>query len=214
MRPFFSSSFIRLVAILLATALLGACSKAKVDALPSGSVVLALGDSLTAGKGVTPEEAWPSLLAKRTGWVMINGGISGDTSDDAMQRLPDLLDEHKPVMVLVMLGGNDMLRHIPEAKTIANLENILDQISKHGAKAVLLATPRPSAAGAIFQNLSAADFYPGVAERHKLPLIKNAMAEVLSDPKMKGDPLHPNAAGHALFAEKIREELNQIGYIR
>lgn len=204
----------RLMVVLAAMVLLGACSKAKEEPLPPGSRILALGDSLTAGNGVTGEQAWPSLLANKTGWVAINGGISGDTSEDAMQRLPDLLDEHKPVLVLVMLGGNDMLRHIPEAKTIANLENILDQVKKSGAKTVLLGTPRPSAAGAIFQKLSAADFYQVLADKHKLPLIKDAMADVLSNPKMKVDPLHPNAAGHALFAEKILNKLKSIGYIR
>ncbi|MDP1896473.1 MAG: arylesterase, partial [Sulfurimicrobium sp.] len=176
--------------------------------------VLALGDSLTAGNGVSPEQAWPSLLAGRTGWVVVNGGVSGDTSGAALQRLPALLEEHRPVLVLVALGGNDMLRQLPQAETIANLDRILARIKAHGARAVLLATPRPSAAGAVFKNLSAADFYQDVADRHKLPLIRDALAEVLSNPEMKGDPLHPNAAGHTLLAEKLFAELKSIGYAR
>jgi lysophospholipase L1-like esterase len=200
--------------LLAAMCLLAACGKTKETALPAGSRVLALGDSLTAGNGVSPEQAWPSLLASRTGWTVVNGGVSGDTSGDALQRLPALLEEHGPALVLVTLGGNDMLRQLPEEETIANLDQILVRIQAHGAKAVLLATPRPSAAGAVFRNLSAADFYQGVADRHKLPLIRDAMAEVLSDPQLKGDPLHPNGAGHALLAEKLFEDLRSIGYAR
>lgn len=199
-----------IVAIFLVTA----CGKAKEAALPPGSQVLALGDSLTAGNGVAPDEAWPSLLAKRTGWHVINGGVSGDTSADALQRLPALLDEHKPVLVLVTLGGNDMLRRQPQDETIANLGKILAQTKAHGAKAVLLATPRPSAAAAAFRSLSAADFYREVADAQHVPLIEDAVADVLSDPRMKGDPLHPNAAGHEVLSQRIFDALKSIGYAR
>lgn len=210
----FDSIFIRRIILTVAAiVLVAACgSKAKEEALPPGSMIVALGDSLTAGAGVAPEEAWPDLLASRTGWVVVNGGISGDTSAAALLRLPALLEEHSPVLVLVALGGNDMLRRVPQAETIANLGKMLDMIKAHGAKPVLLATPKPSVAGAAFQNLSAAEFYSSVAEAHQIPLIEDAIAEVLSDPEMKGDPLHPNAAGHAQLAQKIFDALKAIGY--
>lgn len=209
------AGFIRRILLLVATVVLvAACGgKAKEVALPPGSMVVALGDSLTAGFGVAPGEAWPDLLANRTGWLVINGGVSGDTSGGALQRLPELLEEHNPVLVLVALGGNDMLRRLPEEETVANLEKILAAIKVHGAKPVLLATPKPNAMGAVFQNLSAADFYRGVAEEQRVPLIEGAIAEVLSDPLLKGDPLHPNAAGHAQLAQKIFDALKAIGYV-
>ena len=203
--------FILLVAAII---LVAACSKVKEDALPAASRVLALGDSLTAGAGVSAEEAWPALLASRTGWEVINGGVSGDTSSAGLQRLPALLEQHDPVLVLVTLGGNDMLRRIPQQQTIANLEQILSLIKAHGAKSVLLATPQPSIAGAVFHQLSAADFYGKVAKVQQVRLIEDAMADVLSDPKLKVDQLHPNAAGHARLADDIFEELKSIGYVR
>jgi len=211
----FIIGFIRRILLLAAViVLVAACgSKAKEEALPPGSLVVALGDSLTAGAGVAPEEAWPGLLASRTGWVVINGGVNGDTSGGALHRLPALLEEHNPVLVLVALGGNDMLRRIPQEETIANLGQILAMIKAHGVKPVLLATPKPSAMGAVFQTLSAADFYRGVAEEQQVPLIEDAIAEVLSDPQMKGDPLHPNAAGHAQLSQKIFDALKSIGYV-
>lgn len=204
-----------LILLIVAIVLVAACTnKTKEKAIPPGSPVLALGDSLTEGAGVTHEEAWPNLLASRTGWVVINGGVSGDTSGAALRRLPSLLEEHTPVLVLVTLGGNDMLRHIPQKETIANLEKILTLIKTHGAKPVLLATPNPSLMGAAFQHLSAADFYREVAEAQQVPLLEDEIADVLSKPQLKGDPLHPSAAGHALLSEKIFEELKSIGYAR
>ncbi len=134
----------------------------------------------------------------------------GDTSEQASQRLPNLLEQHNPVLPLVTLGGNDMLRHIPEQQTIANLERILTLFKAHGAKPVLLATPNPMRA--VFQNLSAPDFYRKLAEAQHVPLIEDAFADVLSDPKLKGDALHPNAEGHVRLAENIFKELQSIGY--
>ena len=202
------------VLLLALVLLLGACGKPKEAALPSGTRVLALGDSLTAPHGVTPEQALPTLLAAKTGWAVVNAGVSGDTSAGALQRLPGLIEEHNPQLVLVTLGGNDMLRRLPQGQTTANLGRMLALAKTHGAKAVLLATPKPSLAGAAFNNLSAAEFYREVAKESQVPLIEDAMAEVLSKTELKGDQLHPNAAGHALLAEKIFEGLKKIGYAR
>jgi acyl-CoA thioesterase I len=204
----------QLILLIAVLVLATACSKIKEEAIPPGSHVLALGDSLTEGAGVTPQEAWPNLLANRTGWAVVNGGVSGNTSGDALQRLPSLLEEHTPVLVLVTLGGNDMLRHLPQADTIANLEKIITLIKARGAKPILLATPNPSLMGAVFQHLTAADFYRKVADEQHVPLIKDAIADVISDPQLKGDPLHPNAAGHLLLSEKIFKELKSFGYAR
>lgn len=204
----------RALLLVAAAIILGACSKPLEQALPRGTRVLALGDSLTAGNGVSPAEAWPALLASRTGWEIVNGGVSGDTSAGGLQRLPTLLEEHTPSLVFVSLGGNDILRRVPQAETVANLNRILDMIQARGAKAVLLAAPQPSITGAIFNSLSAAEFYGPIAKAHQIPLIEDALPEVLSDTKLKGDALHPNAAGHQLLTKKIAEALKDIGYVR
>ena len=201
-----------LVALLLALAACG--GKPKENPLPSGTKVLALGDSLTAPHGVQPQEAWPTLLARKTGWQVINGGVSGNTSAQALERLPALLEEHQPQLVLVSLGGNDMLRKQPQSQTVANLVRMIDLSRAKGARAVLLATPKPSITGAVFNSLSAADFYAEVAKEQKVPLIEDALAEVLSNTDLKSDQLHPNAAGHALLATKIFEALKKFGYAR
>lgn len=203
----------RALLALLVLLLAVACGGSKKEAaLPAGTRVLALGDSLTAPHGVQPGEDWPTLLGQKTGWVVINAGISGDTSAGALARLPALLDEHQPQLVLVSLGGNDMLRKMSQAQTVANLGRMLDLIKESGARAVLLATPKPSIAGAVFNNLSPAEFYTEVAKDKKVPLIGDALPEVLSDTALKSDQLHPNAAGHALLSDKIHEALKKIGF--
>ncbi|MDH1903237.1 GDSL-type esterase/lipase family protein, partial [Comamonas aquatica] len=90
---------------LLSTSVLLACGAKTppVAAVPAGASVLALGDSLTAGVGARPGEDWPSLLAESTGWEVTNGGVSGDTSAQGLARLPPLLQEHAPRLVIVGL---------------------------------------------------------------------------------------------------------------
>jgi acyl-CoA thioesterase-1 len=201
--------------LLLALVLtLAACGQPeKLPALPSGSVVLALGDSLTAGAGVSPEQAWPTLLATNTGWQVINGGVNGNTSGDALKRLPALLEEHQPALVLLTLGGNDMLRRLPPQQIEENLVRMIVRCKAEGAQVVVVATPLPSLTGAVLRNLSAPEFYRQVAAAHQVPLIEDAIAEVLSDPLLKGDQVHPNAEGHAILAMKIFEALRHVGYV-
>lgn len=209
-----AAALLRLALITLLLALAACGGKAKESPLPTGAKVLALGDSLTAPHGVQPNEAWPTLLAQKTGWLVINGGVSGNTSADALARLPALLDEHQPQLVLVTLGGNDMLRKLPPEQTVANLGLMLDMARNKGAKVVLLATPKPNLAGAVFNSLSPPDFYAEIAKDKKVPLIEEAIPKVLSDTKLKGDQIHPNAAGHAKLGELIHAELKKIGFAR
>ncbi len=204
----------RVLLFALMAALFAACSAKKAEPLPPGTVVLALGDSLTAGYGLAPEQAWPAHLAEKTGWQIINGGVSGDKAGDALARLPGLLDEHAPRLVLVTLGGNDMLRKLPEARTRQDLARILELAKGRNAQAVLLATPRPSVAGVVFQSLSAPPFYAEVADERKVPLIADAVPDVLSDPALKLDQLHPNAEGHIALAGKVFDALRKLGYVR
>lgn len=104
---------------LLSTSVLLACGAKTppVAAVPAGASVLALGDSLTAGVGARPGEDWPSLLAEHTGWEVTNAGVSGDTSAQGLARLPALLQEHAPLLVIVGLGGNDFLRRAAPGAT-------------------------------------------------------------------------------------------------
>ena len=196
------------ISALLAAALT-ACSKtAPHAALPAGSTILALGDSLTAGYAADAEAAYPAVLASLTGWQIINGGVSGNTSAQALARLPALM-RRQPQLVLVSIGGNDFLRKVPEADTRSNIRQIVQQIKAAGVPAVLVAVPYFTT-GALFGRLSEHPMYEELAAELNVPLLKGAWAEVLGDKKLKSDQIHANAQGYRVFAEKMWAFLMEI----
>lgn len=203
--------FVQISALLAAA--LTACSKtAPHAALPEGSTILALGDSLTAGYGADAEAAYPAVLAGLTGWQIINGGVSGNTSAQALARLPALM-RRQPQLVLVSIGGNDFLRKVPEADTRSNIRQIVQQIKAAGMPAVLVAVPYFTT-GALFGRLSEHPMYEELAAELNVPLLKGAWAEVLGDKKLKSDQIHANAQGYRVFAEKMWAFLKQQGFAR
>ena len=200
------------ISALLAAALT-ACSKtAPHAALPAGSTILALGDSLTAGYGADATAAYPAVLAGFTGWQVINGGVSGNTSAQALARLPALM-RRQPQLVLVSIGGNDFLRKVPEADTRSNIRQIVQQIKAAGVPAVLVAVPYFTT-GALFGRLSEHPMYEELAAELNVPLFKGAWAEVLGDKKLKSDQIHANAQGYRVFAENMWAFLKQQGFAR
>ena len=192
--------------------LLNGCGrKAARSALPRGSRVLALGDSLTAGFGASAGGDYPRRLAGITGWQVINGGVSGDTSAQALARLPGLL-QPKPGLALVCIGGNDFLRKLPEAETRNNIAEIIESVQKENIPAVLVGVPHLSV-GALFGHLSDHPLYQELAEQYKIPLFGDAWSEILSDEKLKSDQIHANAAGYKAFAEKLEKFLQEEGFL-
>ena len=203
--------FVQISALLAAA--LTACSKtAPHAALPEGSTILALGDSLTAGYGADAAAAYPAVLAGFTGWQVINGGVSGNTSAQALARLPALM-RRQPQLVLVSIGGNDFLRKVPEADTRSNIRQIVQQIKAAGVPAVLVAVPYFTT-GALFGRLSEHPMYEELAAELNVPLFKGAWAEVLGNKKLKSDQIHANAQGYRVFAEKMWAFLKQQGFAR
>jgi acyl-CoA thioesterase-1 len=171
--------------------------------VPPGSRVLALGDSLTFGTGATPEASYPTVLAALSGWQIVNAGVPGDTSAQALERLPGLLQEHTPALVLVSIGGNDLLRRLPEADTRANLQRICELAQGAGAQVLLLALPRPSVAAAFVGSHSDHPVYAEVSTALKLPLHAQGWASVLADESLRSDTIHANARGYAHMARSV-----------
>ena len=197
-----------------ATALLGSCGKrrsAGVQPLPAGSVVLALGDSITYGTGAAPESAYPAQLAQLTGLHVVNAGVPGDTSAQALARLPGLLAEHQPALVIASIGGNDFLRRLPEADTEVNLRRIAALAREAGAQVLLVAVPRPTLAAAAGAGLSDHPLYDRVAAELALPLHAGGWAHVLGNEQLKSDQIHANAAGYRAFAEGLATSLRATG---
>ena len=189
------------------------CSSPKEAPVPRQSVVLVLGDSISAGYGLPREQSWVAQVAPLTGWQWVNGGVSGDTTQQGRARLPALLEEHRPAVVVIELGGNDMLRRLPVAETVKSLDGMIADIRAAGARPVLMAIPAPSVAGAAFGSLSDADIYGEIAKRQKIPLIDEVVSDVLSKSDWKLDQLHPNAAGHRELAARVADKLRRLGLL-
>ncbi|HHK5568640.1 TPA: arylesterase [Neisseria lactamica] len=193
--------------------LLTACGRksARTHAkIPEGSTVLALGDSLTFGYGANPDESYPAQLQKLTGWNIVNGGISGDTSAQALSRLPALL-ARKPKLVIVGIGGNDFLRKVPEEQTRANIAKIIETVQKENIPAVLVGVPHITL-GALFGHLSDHPLYEDLSEEYGIPLFGGAWAEILGDNNLKSDQIHANGKGYRRFAEKLSDFLHAQGF--
>ena len=202
--------FLTYTSVLLLAACGGKSAK-KQTKIAAGNTVLALGDSLTYGYGASPAESYPAQLQKLTGWDIINGGISGDTSAQALSRLPALL-QRKPKLVLISIGGNDFLRKLPEAETRNNIAEIIESVQKENIPTVLVGVPHLSV-GALFGHLSDHPLYQELAEQYKIPLFEGAWSEILSDEKLKSDQIHANAAGYKVFAEKLEKFLQEEGFL-
>lgn len=192
--------------VFFALFLLAACDRAPTLAkLNSHDVIVAFGDSLTHGTGASEDTAYPAVLATLTGRTVINAGVPGDTTSSALERLPGVLAEHQPQLVLLCLGGNDMLRKQPEAATENNLRLLVQTIRASGAEVMLIAVPEPKLFG------GAPDFYGRIAEEMQLPLEDDIFSDVLKDNRLKSDPIHANAAGYRVVAEKLSEFLKEAG---
>lgn len=193
---------------------LAGCGRDKKTAQPvqPGSTVLALGDSLTFGTGASTETSYPAVLAGLTGWNVVNAGVSGDTSAQALARLPALLAEHQPKLVIVSIGGNDFLRKLPESDTRAHVHAICKQSLDAGAQVLLVAVPRATVAAALGQMTDHA-LYAEVAKDLKIPLQREAWGQVLAQPDLRADAVHANARGYAQFARSVQGTAAAVGLL-
>jgi len=176
--------------------------------------ILAFGDSLTAGYGVAPAEAFPVRLQARlaaAGIVaeVINGGVSGDTTAGGLSRLGWALGDH-PDLVLVELGANDALRGIDPELTYDNLDKILAKLEQSGVKVMLLGMRAPANWGREYQQQFDA-IYPRLAEKYHVPLYPFFLEGVALDPALnQGDGLHPNPRGVEIIVERLEPEIARL----
>jgi acyl-CoA hydrolase len=202
--------------LVLLFVLLAACDNAvpKGVIIPQGATVLILGDSLSYGTGANTGEDYPSLLEKSTGWKIVNEGVPGDTTSQGLARLPNLLEEHKPQLLVIELGGNDLLDKMPVSELERNVKEIILKAREQGIESVLVAIPSVSPLKAAIGGLSDHPIYKKISEETKTPLITEVFSEVLSDRDLKADQIHPNAMGYQRVAIKMHEAFNELGYLK
>lgn len=175
--------------------------------LSADAVLLAFGDSLTYGAGVDSEESYPKVLSRLIQRKVINAGVSGETSAQGLARLPDTLDGTRPDLLILIHGGNDFLRKLPETSLKNNLSKMISLARDRNIPVVMMSVPKP----AIF--LKPSEIYDVVATQHAVALELGGLSEILADRSLKSDQIHPNAAGYRRMAEKIQALLAASGAI-
>ena len=203
-RPLRAGSILRLgqravtLATLLFLLLLAACDKPpQIAPLAADAVVLAFGDSLTHGNGAPEGQAYPDILAGLIGRTVINAGVPGEVSATGLKRLPQVLEEYRPQLVILCHGGNDFLQRLDRTETAENLAAMIEQIRAAGGDVVLIGVPEPGLL------LDPPPFYGELAKRFGIPYEAEIVGDLLGDRDYKSDTIHPNAAGYRRMAEAL-----------
>lgn len=194
--------------VLLAAALLlwmvRPADKAEKTPLLPSDTILAVGDSLTYGHGASPKESYPSVLASMTGLRIVNAGRNGETSQEGLKRVSQLLQQHKPKLTLLCYGGNDILQKKSMRTLKENLKTMISLIRAHGSEVILIAVPDFSLFG-----LHPLSLYDEVAKETGTPIVSGLLSDILADPSLKSDQVHPNAKGYRKMAETLYETIKK-----
>lgn len=178
----------------------------------SKSAILVVGDSLSAAYGLQPEQSWVALLQQRLAklhpnYHAVNASISGDTTAGGLARLPALLKQHKPAVVIIALGGNDGLRGLSPKSMASNLSAMVKLVQHHHAKALVVGVRIPPNYGPAFSRQFEAVF-PQVATETGVPLVRNILTGFDHDLNMmQADGVHPLAAGQPYMLNTVWREL-------
>ena len=164
---------------------------------------VAFGDSLTAGHEMSPGQDYPAQLAARLGVPIRNDGVSGNTTQDGLARVPALAAT-RPRVVLLCLGGNDGLRQMPRAETFGNLAALIEQLQGAGAFVVLIGVR-----SATIRDKNAEEF-ERLAKARRTLYVPNILDGLLGKPSLMLDQIHPNEAGYALIAERLEKMLRPL----
>ncbi len=198
-----------LAALAVALALAG-CGREKVPRLSAvgpNDVIVAFGDSLTYGTGAGEAESYPVVLGELIERRVVRAGVPGEVTSGGLARLESVIEEHQPKLMIVCLGGNDMLGKGSDAQIEANLREIIKTIKGRGISVMLVGVPRPALI------TQAAPFYAELAREFDIPYEGAIVTDVLYQRELKSDPIHPNAKGYRKMAEAIARLLKKAGAV-
>lgn len=197
------------IVIALSLAMLVGCGEKvpRLSALAPSDVIVAFGDSLTFGTGAAEAESYPAALGRLLGRNVVSAGVPGEVTAGGLVRVQSVIDDHKPKLMIVCLGGNDMLRKIDEAQTTANLREIVKTITAQNIAVVLMGVPRPALV------TSAPPFYAVIAKEFGIPYEGKIVTDVLYQRDQKADAIHPNAKGYRRMAEALAALLKKAGAV-
>lgn len=195
--------------LVLAALLLASCGNKspKLPALAPDAVILAFGDSLTYGTGAQPAESYPAQLESLINRKVVIHGVPGEVSADGLTRLPGVLDEVRPALMILCHGGNDFLRKLDETTAAANVRAMAKMARDRGISVVLIATPKPGL------SVTPPAFYSDIAKEFSLPIESDVLRDVLRDNSKKSDLVHPNVLGYRQIAEAVAGLLKKAGAV-
>jgi lysophospholipase L1-like esterase len=168
---------------------------------PGGRNIICFGDSLTYGTGAAPGSDYPSQLSALISRPVVNAGVPGDTTADALQRLANDVLSRDPRIVLITLGGNDLKNGVPRETAFENLKRMTTAIQDRGALVVIGGISFPVRDRGFGQG------YRDLAEEAGVVLIPNILEGIMGRRDLMSDPIHPNSAGYAIMAERFHEAL-------
>ena len=189
--------------------LLAACAGSeKLGPLPVDGVILAFGDSITHGTGAAPGEDYPAQLERLVGRKVVNAGVPGEVTSAGLERLPQVLAQEKPALMILCHGGNDLLQHLDRSAAADNLRAMVRLAREQGVAVVLVAVPAPDL------SLAPPPFYGDIAKELHIPIDSKTLPRILGKGSLKSDYIHPNAAGYRLLAEALTKLLTRSGALR
>ena len=178
-----------------------ACGKEEITNYPAQEgPIVAFGDSLTYGQGVSPQDAYPAVLENLLGKEVINLGISGNTSLQGLAR-KEKIRPLRPSFVLIEFGANDLFKKVPREKTKEALEELTDYAQDLGAVVVLIDTGGNSLMKPYKKMMKE------IAKKKKTLYVDGIMDGIFNNKNLKSDPLHPNEKGYKKIASKISKTL-------
>jgi len=185
----------------------GCEENAGLQPLASSATVLAFGDSLTYGTGSSVNKAYPAVLESLIHRKVINAGVPGEISQKGLTRLPGLITQYQPKLIIICHGGNDILRKLDIKQTKTNIQRMIDIARRSNIQVILIGVPEFG----LFLNSS--PIYQALADENKIPIENDILGEILGNNSLKSDHIHPNVQGYQLFAEQIALLLEQSGAI-
>ena len=174
----------------------------------SGHSIVAFGDSLVAGRGASAGRDFAAVLSGRLGEPIINAGRSGDTTASALARVDRDVLSRNPRIVIVVLGGNDFLRRVPQQETWANLATIVERIRRRGAAVIIVGV-----GVGLFSDAYGAGF-DALARKTSAALVPDVLDGIIGRAELMSDAIHPNDRGYALMADRIEPALRALAKAR
>ncbi|QQS41126.1 MAG: arylesterase [Acidobacteriota bacterium] len=221
-------SSVQLLAVVIAVVFAAACGTSSADDSPTSErrarppviedsrpKIVAFGDSLTAGFGLTEQESYPYLLQKRLekdgfNYEVVNAGISGDTSLGGLERIDWVLGEKNVEILILELGANDLLRNVPVEKMKENLDRIIRKAKAKNVEVLFCGMLAPPAVGEEYQR-EYVNAFADLATEHDVPFVPFLLENVALNKELnQADGIHPNAKGTVIMTDNIYKELRPM----